>query len=172
MLLNEARERRWGWLMLVPLVLAAILGIYGQGHDETRAVRHRVESAAEAVSSRAGEADVERLARLAGLSRMLAMDVLVEAEAGGPAIRGHQAVTALAAQLSAAGGPRTVTLSDIEVAFNDVKTTATVTAVAHLTSSSPGATQSYDGQVVHLELTKDGTGWLISRVRPEPALDR
>lgn len=174
MRLNEARVQPGGWWLLTPLILAAIVGIFRQWHDETRAVRGRVQAAAEAVSSRAGEADVERLARLAGFARLLADDVLVEAEEGGLAVRGREAVAGLASRLSTVVGPQTITLSDIEVTFNDVKTVATVNAVAHAVSASPAATSRYDGQVIHLELKRDGAvgGWLISRARAEPALDR
>ena len=168
----EPYARPLAGVVLAALVVSAGIRIFLLRNDEARAVRKRVEAAAEAVSSRAGEADIERIARLAGLTRLLAVDVLVEAAEGGPAVRGREAVAGLASQLSAAAGPQALTLSDIEIAFNDVKTAATVTAVARLTSSSPGAAQTYDGQVIHLELTKNGQEWVISRARPELTLDR
>ena len=175
MLLNEPRIRSFPGLTLAGLAVCIALvafGVYTRWRDEARAVRRCVQEAAEAMSSRPGEAEIERMARLAGLAKRLARDVVVEAEAGGPAVRGREAVAGLASRLSAVAGVQAVTLSDIEVSFNDVRTLATVTAVAHVTSSSPGTPQTYDGQVIHLELTTQDGPWLISRVRPEPALDR
>lgn len=173
-MLNEPRRRPFAGLMVAGLVVVAALLLFRLWHDEARAVRRSVEAAADAVSSRPGEADVERLARLARLARLLAHDVVVEADAGGPAVSGREAVAGLASQLSAVAGPQTVTLSDIDVTFNDVTSVATVTAMAHTTSASPDAGSRYDGQVIHLELKRDGAagGWLISRARPQPALDR
>lgn len=172
-MLNEARVKPFGWLLLAPVFLGAAFGIVGLWRDETRAVRGRVQAAAQALSPGAGEADLNRLTRLAGFAKMLATDVLVEAEAGGPALRGREAVAGLAAQLSAAAGARRIEISDIEVTFDDRQARAMVTAVAHVASSSPGAAErTYDGQVIRLELTKVDGEWLISRARPEPALDR
>lgn len=153
----------------VGAVVAIGAAFYVLRPDETRAVRNRVQAAAEALSPVAGEADLNRLTRLAGFAKLLATDVLVESEAGGPAIRGREAVAGLAAQLSA--GARRVEISDVEVTFDDAQTRAMVTAVAHVTSSS-GAERTDGGQVVRLELTKVDGEWLISRARPEPALDR
>jgi hypothetical protein len=127
------------------VAVAIAVAVYVLRGDETRAVRGRVQAAADALSPVAGEADLNRLTRLAGFAKLLASDVLVEAEAGGPAIRGREAVAGLAAQLSAASGAQRIEISDVEVTFDDGKTRAMVTAVAHVTSSSPGAARTYDG---------------------------
>jgi len=152
--------------------VAIAAGVYVMRGDETRQVRARVEAAAEALSPPAGEADLNRLTRLASFAKLLAPDVLVEAEPGGRSIRGREAVAGLAAQLSAAAGAQRVELSGIEVALDETRTRATVSALAHVTSSSAGNASSYDGQVIHLELTRIDGDWLISLARPEPVLDR
>jgi hypothetical protein len=162
---------RWA-LVAAGAAVAIAAGIYVLRGDETRRVRARVESAAEALSPPAGEADLNRLTRLAGFAKLLAPDVLVEAEPGGASIRGREAVAGLAAQLSAAAGAQRIELSDIEVALDETSTRATVSALVHVTSSSAGNTSTYDGQLIHLELTRIDGDWLISRARPEPALDR
>ena len=159
--------------ILVVGAVAIAVAVYVLRADEARAVRGRVQAAAEALSPAAGEADLNRLTRLAGFAKLLATDVVVEAQAGGPAIHGREAVAGLAAQLSATAGAQRIEISDIEVTFDDGRTRAMVTAVAHVRSSSPGtAARTYDGQVIRLELTKVDGDWLISRARPEPALDR
>jgi hypothetical protein len=167
---------RWGLVGLVA-ILAAVTA-YVLWRNEARVVRGRVDAAAAAVSSRAGEGDLDRLARLAGLGKLLTPDVVVEAEPGGPAIRGRDAVVGLASQLAAAGGPQTIELTDVEVTFDDAKIRATVAAVVRVTSASPGESpraspaSSVHGDVVRIELVKDGGDWLISKAAPEPALRR
>ncbi len=68
--------------------------------SEASRVRARVVAAADAISGASGEGDFDRLARLAGLAKALSPDIVVEAEPGGPAVRGREAVAALASQLS------------------------------------------------------------------------
>ena len=87
--------------------------------SEASRVRARVVAAAEAISARPGEGDFDWLARLAGLAKALSPDIVVEAGPGGPAIRGREAVAALATQLSTAGGPQRVELSDLEVTLDE-----------------------------------------------------
>jgi hypothetical protein len=159
-------------LLLVPTVLVVAVVAVRLWRDEARAVRARVQAAADAVSGRAGEGDLDRLARLAGLGKLLTADVVVEPEPGAGGIRGRDAVVGLASQLANAGGPQRVELSDLEVTFDDAKTHASVTAVARVTAAAPGAAAALDGDVVRLELVKDGGSWLIARVAREPALAR
>ena len=156
-------------------VLAVIVGgtAFLRWPSEASRVRARVTAAAEALSGRAGEGDVDRLARLAGFAKGLAPDVVIEAEPGGPSVRGREAVAAVASQFAAAGGSQRITLSDVAVAFNDNQSRATVTAVAHVTSATtPGPASARDGDVVRIELVKAGDQWLIARATPEAALAR
>ena len=106
--------------------------------SEASRVRARVVAAADAISARPGEGDFDRLARLAGLAKTLSPDIVVEAEPGGPAVRGRESVAALATQLSSAGGPRRVELSDVEVTFDERSSHAVVTAVVRVTSTATG----------------------------------
>lgn len=171
-------------------LLAVIVG--GAGvvlwPGEASRVRARVNAAADAVSARQGEGDLDRLARLAGLARTLSPDIVVEAEPGGPAIRGRESVAALATRLSAAGGSQRIELSDLEVTLDERSSHAVVTAVAHVTSMAPdgtpaegtpaegtsasGAAAGFDGDVIRIELARTDGGWLITRVSPVQALAR
>lgn len=161
-------------LLLAPVLVLAGLGLFGLWPTDARAIRGRVISAAEAVSARAGEADIERLARMAGLSKLLAADVVVEEHPGGPVVRGRDTLLAVAGRLSAAAGPRQIELSDIAVLVDDTASQATVVAVANVTSTSEGPASRYDGQPIRVDFVKDAaTGeWLISRATIVPALDR
>jgi ketosteroid isomerase-like protein len=142
--------------------------------NEASRVRARVIAAADAVSAHPGEGDIDRLARLAGLAKTLSPDIVVEAEPGGPAIRGREAVAALATQLSTAGGPQRIELSDLDVAIDEGAAHAVVTAVAHVTSTGAGGgtAAGFDGNVIRIELARTDEGWLITRASPTPALAR
>ncbi|MEO5819316.1 MAG: nuclear transport factor 2 family protein [Vicinamibacteraceae bacterium] len=152
------------------VVVAGLAMVFLVGSEESR-VRARVTAAAEALSGRAGEGDLDRLARLAGFAKGLAPDVEVETGPGGPSIRGRDAVAAVASQLAAGGSPQ-ITVSDVTVALDDSRSRATVTALVHVTSATPGPASSRDGDVVRIELVKNGDQWLIARAAPEAALAR
>ena len=145
---------------------------------EASRVRARVLAAADAISAHPGEGDFDRLARLAGLAKTLSPDIVVEPEPGGPAIRGREAVAALATQLSTAAGPQRIELSDLEVTLDEGSSHAVVTAVAHVTSTvagaepAGGAAAGFDGDVIRVELARTADGWLITRASPAPALAR
>jgi SnoaL-like protein len=143
--------------------------------SEASRVRARVLAAADALSARQGEGDFDRLARLTGLAKALSPDIVVEAEPGGLAIRGREAVAALATQLSTAGGPQRVELTDLEVTIDDGSAHAIVTAIAHVTTAAAasgpagGAATAFDGNVIRVELARTDDGWLITRASPAPA---
>jgi hypothetical protein len=145
--------------------------------SEASRVRARVVAAADAVSPRPGEGDIDRLARLTGLAKALSPDLVVEAEAGGPSIQGRGAVVGLASQLSASGGPLRIELTDLEVTLDDDGSHAVVTAVAHVTSATAGGSpaggaERFDGDAIRLELARTVDGWLITRAAPAAALAR
>jgi SnoaL-like domain len=146
--------------------------------SEASRLRARVVAAADAISARPGEGDVDRLARLTALAKALSPGIVVESEPGGPAIRGRESVAALAARLSTATGPQRIELSDLEVTLDEGSSHAIVTAVAHVTSTTPGGTPAggaaaaFDGDVIRIELARTDEGWLITRASPSPALAR
>jgi hypothetical protein len=146
--------------------------------NEASKVRARVNAAADAISPRQGEGDFDRLARLTGLAKMLSPDIVVEAEPGGPGIRGRESVAALATQLSTAREPQRIELSDLEVTLDEGSSHAVVTAVARVTSMAPGGTPAggaamgFDGDVIRIELARTADGWLITRASPAQALAR
>jgi hypothetical protein len=137
---------------------------------DARRVRGRLLTATEALSVRPGESDVERLARLAGFARSLAPDVVVQAEPGGPSVRGREAVAALASRLSTAG--QQITQTDPDITFDEPRSRATVATVVRVTSDVEGPVAALDGAVIWLELVKTGDDWLIARASTEPTLAR
>ena len=145
---------------------------------EAGRVRARVIAAADALSARPGEGDFDRLARLTGLAKTLSPDIVVEAGPDGPAIRGREAVAALATRPAVAGGPQRIELSDLEVTLDEGSSHAVVTAVARVRSLGPdgtpadGPTAEFDGEVIRIELARTNDGWLITRAAPAPALAR
>ena len=139
--------------------------------DDARRVRAVVTDAADALSAQPGEGDVGRLARVAGFANRLAPDVVVEAGADGPQLTGKEAVAALASRLATIAGIERLEVSGLEVTFDDTKTRAVVTGVAHVTATGSGAAP-HDGDAVRIELVKASGAWLIARASPEPALAR
>jgi hypothetical protein len=165
-------------------IAGGLLAVIGGGAafllcpGEASRVRARVIAAADAMSARQGEGDFDRLARLRGLARTLSPGIVVEAEPGRPAIRGREAVAALATQLSTAGGPQRIGLSALEVTLDEGSSHAVVTAVARVTSPAAGGTPAggaaaeFDGAAIRIELARTGDGWLITRASPAPTLAR
>jgi hypothetical protein len=171
------RWRRPSWLGLIIAaaflaVVSVALGWELRGR-EARRVRSVVDAAAAALTAPAGEPDMQRLVRVAGLRKLLAEDVVIETEPGGPAIHGREAVAGLAAQLSGIGGVQAVALSDVEIAFDDdAKTRATVSALVHVTTAGTSQAPPYDGEAVRIDVRQvDGT-WVIGGAARQPALAR
>ena len=141
-------------------------------------MRARVIAAADAMSARPGEGDFDRLARLAGLAKALSPDIVVEAEPGGPAVRGREAVAALATQLvdggrtaarraeRSRGRPRRALVARRRDRGRARDVDAPDGAPAG------GAAAAFDGDVIRIELARTDDGWLIARASPVPALAR
>ncbi len=161
------RRRAIAGALVAPLAAAVAIWLWP---TDARRVRARLLTAAEALSARPGESDVERLARLAGFARSLALDVIVEAEPGGPSVRGRETVAALASRLSTTG--QQITLTDPDIAFDEARSRATVATVVLVTSAAEGPIAALDGAVVWFELVKTGDDWLITRASTEPTLAR
>jgi hypothetical protein len=136
---------------------------------DARRIRATLAAAAEAVSSRAGEAELERVARAAGLARTLAAEVVVEAGPDGPAVRGRETVVGLASRLRMQG-PLSVEFDGVQLAIDGEAATATAQAFARVRGGSAAEAGGYDGVEVRIDLAKVDGAWLITRVAPERTL--
>jgi hypothetical protein len=151
------------------VVIAAVWWLWP---TETRRVRTRVIALAHAVSVPAGEPDLQRVARMAALARGLAADVSLEGPEDGRAITGREAVVGLASRLGSLAGPASIELSGVNVAVDDLGSSAAVTATVHLRTSEHPDVQRLESEAVRIELTKVAGEWLVTRVAAERALTK
>jgi ketosteroid isomerase-like protein len=138
---------------------------------DARAIRQTLAAAADAVSVPAGEGDLQRVARAAGLARRLARDIVVEVGPDGPSIHGRDTVAALASRLRSAG-PMTVSFSERDLAVDGAGRRATATVALHVTGDGRNGIDSLDDTDVAVELIEQDGAWLIARVTQVPALRR
>ena len=162
----------WRWVWVAIFAVIASLTIWELRADEARAVRARIDAATAALTPPPGEADVQRIVRIGGLAKLLAPDVAVAPELGGPEVRGRETVAGLAAQLSATTGIRKVSVRDATITFDDTKIRATVAARLDITTADRPEPREDDAEPVTIELRKIDGEWLISKAVREPILSR
>lgn len=151
--------------------IAAIVAAWWLWPTDARRVRARLTALASAVSVTAGEPDLERVTRLAALSRGLAPDVALEPDDGSSGIRGREAVVALVSRLGSIGGPTSVELSDVEVSVESSGAHAVATAIVTVRSGGDSVRQ-FDGHAVRFDFVKADGDWLLQRAGPDPVLAR
>jgi hypothetical protein len=138
---------------------------------DARRIRATLDTAVEAVSTAAGERELERVARAASLARALAPDVVVETAAGGPAVRGRETVVGVASRIGV-GGPLAVTLEGVELTIDGEAGRATATGFARVSGAGASEAGRYDGAEIRIDLTKIDGAWLIARISPAPTISR
>lgn len=149
--------------------IAALVAVWWLWPTDARRIRARLAALASAVSVTAGEPDLERVTRLAALSRGLTPDVSLDPGDGTGGLRGREAVVALVSRLGAIGGPTSVALSDVEVSVEPDGARAAATALVTVRSGGEPVRQ-FDDHVVRFELVKADGDWLLRRAVPEPTL--
>lgn len=138
---------------------------------DARAVRRALAGAAGAVSVPAGEGDLQRIARAAGLARRLAADVVVEAGPDGPSIQGRDMVAGLASRLRT-GGPVTVSFTETSLTVDGAAGRAIASGAVQVSGDGSGELAGIDDNELTVTLTKIDGEWLIARVALVPALRR
>lgn len=138
---------------------------------EARAIRRALADAADAMSVPAGEGDLQRLARAAGLAKRLAADVVIEAGPDGPSLQGREMVVGLASRLRMAG-PVTVSFTEIGLTVDGPAGRATASGAVQVSGDGPGELAGVDDAEVTVALAKVDGAWLIARVAVVPALRR
>lgn len=105
--------------VLIPVLLAvAVVAAWWWFPTADRQIRAACRELAEALSSPPAESDVERLARLARISRFLTADVSIETATGAPRLEGRDAILAALSGVVRTGalavmpGRMTVVVSD------------------------------------------------------------
>jgi hypothetical protein len=158
-------------LVLAAVALCAAAAAAWFWPTDARRVRATLEAAVEAVSTTAGERELERVARVAALMKTLAPDVVVETGPGGPSVQGRETVMGLASRVGMTG-PLTVELDGVELTIDGEAGRATATAFARVRGGTAGEAGAYDGAEVRVDLTRIDGAWLIARVSPDRTLTR
>ena len=156
----------------VSVVLAALAAyfVYQWWFNPNRMVKARLGDVAAALSVRAGEAEVGRLARLAQLRKLVADDVHVAIGRQGPDLRSRDAVmAAVAAFMPPPGFNVDFVNADVLVNSDD---TARAFVTADVTSRDPQTgKQTLDSREVTFSFVRLDGAWLVreAEVKDLPA---
>lgn len=148
---------------LAAVAIAAAAWALWPESDE-RAIRRRLDAAAEEANTRSGEG-LEAVAKAARVGAYFTEDVVAGFGAGAPPVSGRQTLIAMATRLQAPAASLVVSLEDITVVkrpdtgIADVALTATITR----TDTATGE-RTMDAREFALEMRKEGGAWLIARV--------
>lgn len=146
------------WAVLVGVIVA--VGWYWWPTEESR-VRAHLDRMVEAVNGRAGESDLERMARVAALAVGVSPDITVEA--AGRRIEGRDAVLAAARALVASRRDDVVALEDVAVSLSADASRADARVVARMAE---------DYLELNVSLVKREGAWLVDAVEAERPLRR
>ena len=147
-----------------------LAGLYFWPTD-ARAIQRTLSRAAEAVSSPAGEGDLQRVARAASLAKCLTTDVVVDAGPDGPSVLGRETVVGLVSRLRPAGAA-TVDAADVRLLIDGPARQATAEVLVRVTAGGSGDVSPFDATELTVHLTKVDGEWLIARVTRVPGLRR
>ena len=140
----------------IALLVAAAAAFFW---SDTRAIRRQLKAMAVAGTVRADESDLERVARAARLSQLLADNVIIRKDASS-FIGGRQAVVGWAMQAAQIFGPVSVAFDHEEIVVNK-DATATVFMMVNVTGNNPRVAYPEPRQV-HLTMSKIDGRWLLS----------
>jgi hypothetical protein len=160
--------RRTAVAVAVSVVILA--GLYFWPTD-ARAIQRTLARAAEAVSSPAGEGDLQRIARTASLAKCLTTDVVVDAGPDGPSVRGRETVVGLVSRLRPAGAA-VVEVADVRLLIDGSAKQATADVLVRVAADGRGDVSPFDATELTVNLTKVDGDWLIARVTRIPGLRR
>lgn len=139
--------------------------------SEERQIRSRLEELAETVSIPPNEQELDRIARLGRLGRLLANDVSLEGGEPLDRVRGRDAVLAIAAQFRSFTGGLHVELRDVAVVVGDDRRSARAEARAVATERAADGRETVEMRDVSLALAKTDQGWQLRRAVVAPERD-
>jgi hypothetical protein len=148
----------------VALVFALLAGYftYQWWFNQNRVVKRRLGELASTLTAPAGEADLDRLARLARLRQFLDDDVQVTAGRSAAPVSSRDAVMAAAAAWKPEGGG-TVDFVDVDVKVDEANARAYLTA--EVTTRDPKTDEPIlDSRDAALSLVKRDGAWVVSAV--------
>jgi hypothetical protein len=139
----------WGWL--VP-------------SDEAR-IRAVLDRVAEAIGSDAGDGDLARLGRVAGLRQEFHPDLFVDAGPPFHELRGREAVVAAAARTGGMLRELEISFVDVEIAVGDDRQHASASLVAEARfREGEGAGRAYEARELDVQFVRHEDRWVVSEV--------
>jgi len=147
----------FGWQWLFPSDEAQIVAV--------------LERIADAVSSRAEDGDLGRLARAASLGNEFAVDVTVDAGPPFQRMRGRDAIIGAAARTGGRVRGFEIAFQDVAVAVAPDRRTATAVVTAQARFDE-GEGRGIDARELELEFTRHQENWVISAVTLVQPLQR
>ena len=139
--------------------------------SEERRIRARLDELAAAATGVDNESNLDRIARLAVLTRGLTREAQLDLGAGRPPITGREAVAALASRPTPAGG-WTVRLEDVRVVLADARVAATVDATVLFEEVVGPGRPWPDAREVRFEMRQVDGVWLVDRAAVIDAVER
>ncbi len=165
------RSRRARALVLVAGVAAAVALGWWLFPSNARRIRTRFYALATLVSIPPVEQDLERLARARRFGSMLAGDIAVTFDDGGPAVNGRDALVLLVAGPPSLTGGLKVELTDVAVQVASGGHEGVSTGLARLTYTDPQTKQlTAEAHRVTLDWRKVDGEWLVQVARVGPAM--
>src|SRR5262245_30833686 len=160
---------------VVAVIAAVLVGYftYQAFFNPSRAVKRRLGDVAAALSVPKDEADVNRIARLARLRRLLAADIRLKIVESGQEVTPRDTVLALAAGLRPSTNGFDVRFTDTQV-FVDSETAAHAYMEVEVVTPDPRSGQpTIDSRNASIDLGKVDGEWLVTaaEVKPPPRLE-
>ncbi len=158
--------------------MAVMIALAGCGSGDERAIRRQLSAIEESLTVPAQEGDLARVARIAGLRRVLAADIRIATGVASrpgaqipPEVAGRDAVLALAGRGIPPSGGVALEFVDTKVTLDDMGTNAEVYGTAKITA---GTSESpvVDAREVTIGFAKIDGDWVVSAVRPEDTFAR
>jgi hypothetical protein len=152
----------------VSLVVVAVVGYftYQWWFNPSRAVKQQLGELAAVLSAPEGEADVERVARLARLRRFFSQDVHARQGAGAPEIATREALIGVIANWPVPPGGRDVQFVDVQIAM-DSSMTAHAFLTVEVTRRDERTHQPVaDSRDARVQLALEADAWVITGAEP------
>lgn len=149
--------------LLASLVLAAAIWLAWQWwSDPRRAIARRLDGIAAALSTPAGEGQLDRFARAARLRGYFAPDVQISTGRSGPSIASRDALLAAVAAWNGPAGSWDVRVADVEVTMESVTTAHAHMTVQIAVVDPQTGDRPFDAREVAARLSEADGEWVIT----------
>ena len=158
-------------LLVFALGAALLIAMWQFWPSDERRIRRLVYELSEVFDGRPASSDIERVARLAPLARVLASDVVIEGFSGetvweSGSMRGRDAVVAAAMTALRQLPDLVVSVTSVDVRVRRGTPTATATAGLSISGAAGREERWREVRELKLELTRQDDVWLVTHLEP------